>query len=372
MQYKIEEFKYVLTPKGNIMMTALRFRIAIFLALAAFAAFLPGPLPADELPRNFHEVDPVNRIYRSAQPDREEFATLEERGFRTILNLRQFHSDHRKLRNRNLISCAVPCNAGNMNEEQLYQALRILRDQPKPLLIHCWHGSDRTGSVVAAFRIVCNGWKPEAAIAEMLEEKYGHHAGIYANLPELLRSVNWDEMRNRIQTEDVPQGTFSPREVLHVHYSPEPFRVTITAGTIDGTIPANADATATATTTATDSATALALIQQMWKEKSCRALLLIFDSVPENSTLYDPFAAAVNNLPEMDGATRYDAIPAPLPDDGVSDAMRTLNDRLGLPEDAPARIIRVVPHRLTWSAPDAGEAEFSESGKNEARENPVQ
>lgn len=97
------------------------------------------------------------------------------------------------LKDLKLEECAVPCNAGSMTEEHVYNALRIIRDKPKPLLIHCWHGSDRTGTVVAAFRIVFNGQEVETAIAEMREEKYGHHADIYGNLPELLRAVDWEK-----------------------------------------------------------------------------------------------------------------------------------------------------------------------------------
>ena len=146
----------------------------------AFLMAVTAAAGEGDLPRNFHQVDAENRIFRSAQPDREEFLELERRGFRPILNLRNFHSNRRKIRGLKLREFPVPCNAGSMTEAHLARALQILRDEPKPLLIHCWHGSDRTGTVVAAFRIVFNGWETEAAIGEMCREEYGHHAGTSA------------------------------------------------------------------------------------------------------------------------------------------------------------------------------------------------
>lgn len=72
-----------------------------------------------ELPRNFHEVDPANRICRSAQPGRREFEALEKRGFRTVLNLRNFHTDRRMLKDLKLEECAVPCNAGSHDPKNM-------------------------------------------------------------------------------------------------------------------------------------------------------------------------------------------------------------------------------------------------------------
>ena len=280
-----------------------------------------------ELPRNFHEVDPANRICRSAQPGRREFEALEKRGFRTVLNLRNFHTDRRMLRDLKLEECAVPCNAGSMTEEHVYDALRIIRDKPKPLLIHCWHGSDRTGTVVAAFRIVFNGQEVETAIAEMREEKYGHHADIYGNLPELLRAIDWGKMRNRLQTEDLFVEPFKPEQVLRIDYAPEPFRVTAGGNTAE-----NPEA-------------ALALVQEEWRKKPYRVALLVFDRQPGNP-LYEPFAAKLNRLPELEEAVRIDAVP-----DETNDAsMRTLCRRVGL-EEGTARAVRAVPHRMIWTPP---------------------
>ena len=47
-------------------------------------------------------------------------------------------------------------NAGKVSQEQLIDALRIIKNRKGPVLLHCWHGSDRTGATVAAYRIVFN------------------------------------------------------------------------------------------------------------------------------------------------------------------------------------------------------------------------
>ncbi len=54
-------------------------RRLLFLAGSAVMAVTAAAGEGD-LPRNFHQVDAENRIFRSAQPDREEFRELERRG----------------------------------------------------------------------------------------------------------------------------------------------------------------------------------------------------------------------------------------------------------------------------------------------------
>lgn len=301
-------------------------RRLLFLAGSAVMAVTAAAGEGD-LPRNFHQVDAENRIFRSAQPDREEFLELERRGFRTILNLRNFHSDRRKIRGLKLREFPVPCNAGSMTEAHLARALQILRDEPKPLLIHCWHGSDRTGTVVAAFRIVFNGWETEAAIGEMCREEYGHHAGIYDNLPELLRSIDWGKMRSHLQSADWPAEPFRPEQVLRIEYTEEPFQITA-----DGE-------------SAAEAASALELVHRVWRRRPYRIALLVFDRNPGNS-LYEPFAARLNRLPELESAVRIDAVPA----ERCDETMRERCRRLGLEADT-ARELRVVPHRVIWTPP---------------------
>ena len=153
------------------------------------------PILQSEL-RNLYRVAPG--IYRSAQPDGEEFRTLYRAGLKSVLNLRAHHSDRERIGNLPLTLCELPMNAGSLTMKDLFMALVILRDAPKPVLIHCWHGSDRTGAVVAAYRIVFQGLSVESALNELKDRRYGHHRFIYRNIPELIREIDWDQIRKSI------------------------------------------------------------------------------------------------------------------------------------------------------------------------------
>lgn len=153
------------------------------------------PILQSEL-RNLYRVAPG--IYRSAQPDGEKFRTLYRAGLKSVLNLRAHHSDRERIGNLPLTLCELPMNAGSLTMKDLFMALVILRDAPKPVLSHCWHGSDRTGAVVAAYRIVFQGLPVESALNELKDRRYGHHRFIYRNIPELIREIDWDQIRKSI------------------------------------------------------------------------------------------------------------------------------------------------------------------------------
>lgn len=142
---------------------------------------------------NLHQVS--QEVYRSGQPERLDFAELQKRGLRSVLNLRRHHSDEDDIRGLSLTLYELPLNAGSLKESELRAALKIIRHAPKPLLIHCWHGSDRTGAVTAAYRIVEQNWPVEDAVRELQQDEYGHHDIIYSNIPKLLRSIDWAQMK---------------------------------------------------------------------------------------------------------------------------------------------------------------------------------
>jgi protein tyrosine/serine phosphatase len=76
--------------------------------------------------------------------------------------------------------------------------LRLFRAAPKPVLVHCWHGSDRTGAVVATYRMVFQDWTREAAIDELINGGYGFHKATYPNIVKLLETIDVEALKTKI------------------------------------------------------------------------------------------------------------------------------------------------------------------------------
>ena len=162
-----------------------------------------GESPYPQFPKNFHKIN--EKIYRSGQPDEDEFFSLYTfNGIRSVLNLRENNSDKDEIdavnkRWKNAVSLyEIPLDTGEITEADLYKILTVIRDAPKPLLIHCWHGSDRTGCAVAAYRIIFENWSVEDAVSELMKPEYGHHKTIYTNIPTLLRKADWKKIKETV------------------------------------------------------------------------------------------------------------------------------------------------------------------------------
>ncbi len=154
------------------------------------------PVRSDNL-QNFYRLD--DKVYRSAQPDKKGFQELAAIGVKNVLSLRDYHSDDDG-RDSGLNLYRVKMEAGDITIGQLTDALRIIRNSEGPILIHCWHGSDRTGLVSAMYRVVFQGWSKEDAIDELMNGGYGYHS-LYKNIPEFIRQAD---------IERVKQGVFAP------------------------------------------------------------------------------------------------------------------------------------------------------------------
>ena len=55
---------------------------------------------------------------------------------------------------------------GRPTVEEIAQVLALIESAPGPVYVHCEHGCDRTGTVVACYRIEHDGWDAEAALKE--------------------------------------------------------------------------------------------------------------------------------------------------------------------------------------------------------------
>lgn len=179
----------------------LRFLIpALFLVLLPTAGGIEMPTATPALPgvENAYRVSPT--LYRSGQPTEEGFRLIEAAGIRSVLNLREYHSDDDEAEGTALQLIHYPVAAGKVSEQDIEAILRLLRKAPKPVLVHCWHGSDRTGIVVAAYRIIEQSHSVEAAKKEFTDDRFGHHEFWYGNLSKLLQQTNWTELRDRLNS----------------------------------------------------------------------------------------------------------------------------------------------------------------------------
>ncbi|VTR21330.1 Protein tyrosine/serine phosphatase [Serratia fonticola] len=77
-------------------------------------------------------------------------------------------------------------NAAVINDDIVVAALREIRFALKPVLVHCWHGSDRTGLVVAMYRLVFENADKPAVLAELRKPEHGYHEKYYAGLRAIL------------------------------------------------------------------------------------------------------------------------------------------------------------------------------------------
>ena len=77
---------------------------------------------------------------------------------------------------------------------------------PGPVLVHCWHGADRTGMVVALYRMVEQGWTREAAIEEMLEGGYGYHS-VWKDIITFLETVDVEALRRALRSNAAVPGS---------------------------------------------------------------------------------------------------------------------------------------------------------------------
>lgn len=146
---------------------------------------------------NFGQVS--NVLYRGAQPTAEGFKTLRNMGVAIVVNFRdeagETTHEEREVESLGMKYVGIPWSAvGNPKEAQVVQFLDLVRANPQAkIFVHCRRGADRTGTMVAAYRVAVEHKAPADAVSEMYQYHYAHfllpHLQRYvANLPHMLQS----------------------------------------------------------------------------------------------------------------------------------------------------------------------------------------
>lgn len=183
-------------------------------ASAAFAMYL-GIL---QVSGNFHEVI-AGQLYRSSQPSDGQLADyVKSSGIRTIINLRGENENSGWYRDETATAATLgvqhidfPMSARKrLGAERVAQLVQIMRDAPKPILIHCKSGSDRTGLASAIYVYRVAGLDEETA-EHQLSIWFGH-----LSIPYLSSAYAMDRSWNDIEhgTDAATNVSAAPAQVI--------------------------------------------------------------------------------------------------------------------------------------------------------------
>jgi protein tyrosine/serine phosphatase len=146
-----------------------------FLRAVTFAACLASlAAVASAQVAGVHNFLKVNdQVYRGAQPSDLGFKNLAGLGVKTVIDLREIgeHSQTEeeswvKLDGMHYISIPMK-GLSAPTDSEVTKVLAIMNDSTAwPVFIHCRRGSDRTGTVVACYRISHDHWQNRKALHE--------------------------------------------------------------------------------------------------------------------------------------------------------------------------------------------------------------
>ena len=124
---------------------------------------------------NFHQVN--DKLYRGGQPREGGFRELAALGVNTVINLRdddaRADAEGSEARAAGLRYFNIPLGRlGRPTDEQVARALSLINAPENGVVfVHCAKGQDRTGTIVAVYRLTHDRWTADRATDEA--EHYG-------------------------------------------------------------------------------------------------------------------------------------------------------------------------------------------------------
>ena len=173
----------------------------VALTLGAGTAALVGYLAYLHFSGNFHQVI-AQELYRSAQVSDADLPNYQKLyGVRSVLNLRGaspgepwYDEEVAATKALGLTHVDFPMNASReLGAADAARLIALMRDLPKPLLVHCRHGSDRTGLAISLYLAAISG-ASEAEAEGQLSLWYGHFS-----VPYLSDAYPMDESWERLE-----------------------------------------------------------------------------------------------------------------------------------------------------------------------------
>ncbi len=148
----------------------------VFLLLSSASYFLYM-----EEQGNFHPITP-GEAYRSAQLDRDEFRYyIKKYNIKSIVNLRGKNPNEAWYKEELAVSAEHNVNHYDISlsathepdEEDISDLIEIFKNAPRPVLIHCQGGADRSGLAAAIWKVLVDK-EPKSEAEKQLSIFFGH------------------------------------------------------------------------------------------------------------------------------------------------------------------------------------------------------
>lgn len=157
----------------------LHFCAAILVAMSAAATSATAQESSStEFPTvkigNFGKMD--DRLYRGAQPEKDDYAALAELGIKTVIDLRNDPTDYEKsaVEALGMKYVNIPMSGWKYAEDEDVAKFMSIMNDPETgtVYVHCKAGKHRTGLVGAVYRFNKYGWDYDQAYKEMKKFNY--------------------------------------------------------------------------------------------------------------------------------------------------------------------------------------------------------
>ncbi len=130
-------------------------------------------------------------LLRGAQPSSQGLAELKKLGVTTIVDLRGNRGpvarERAEVEALGMRFVDIPVGGWSApSNAQVAEFLKLFEDEAKPkIFVHCYFGQDRSGVMVAAYRIAQQNWTADQALAEM--DSFGFLAHLYPGMKSYVR-----------------------------------------------------------------------------------------------------------------------------------------------------------------------------------------
>ena len=185
---------------------------ALFNLTLAHADGSASPRPAEwaqsvEVQYNLFQMSPT--LYRSALPDRGALPLLEKLKVGTVINFLP-ESDKSWLSTPGITQVQLPYRTNHVDDADVLAALRAIQtaESHGPVLMHCKHGSDRTGLMAAMYRVVIQGWSKEDALNEMTQGGFGDSTHFKDGVRYMMQA-DVDKLRTALANGDCSTSPFA-------------------------------------------------------------------------------------------------------------------------------------------------------------------